>query len=180
VDAYNFLFFPGVVFHELSHLLACILLGVRVTKVKFWGTSEAFVQHEISTLWKNIGIALAPFGLSTFTAFTLIHIANTTSTLQLKIIAYYFAFSIAFHGFPSHVDVNNATKTFIASYKNFLSFKTGMLTGLVYWITLPILFLPTFIWLKIMKSFTRFRYLGATWFLALVILDTLFLSYAMI
>ena len=39
------LFFPGVVFHELSHYIACLAVGVKVQSVKLFGASEAFVEH---------------------------------------------------------------------------------------------------------------------------------------
>ena len=42
-----YIFYFGVIFHELMHLFTCILLGVKVKKVRF-GLKESYVQHEDS------------------------------------------------------------------------------------------------------------------------------------
>ncbi len=55
---FNVVLFPGVIFHEMSHFIACIILGVRITETKFWGLEEAHVKHEEPSLLKTADHAL--------------------------------------------------------------------------------------------------------------------------
>ncbi len=54
---------PGVIIHEMSHFLACILTGAKVTKVVVFDTSGGSVEHEkpkIPILGQLL-ISMAPF-----------------------------------------------------------------------------------------------------------------------
>jgi hypothetical protein len=37
---------PGVAIHELSHVLACLITGAKITKVRLWGPEGGEVQHQ--------------------------------------------------------------------------------------------------------------------------------------
>jgi hypothetical protein len=59
------LVFPGTVVHELSHYLACLLLGVRVHEVRLFAPQAngvlGWVAHERPDPLRRVLIALAPF-----------------------------------------------------------------------------------------------------------------------
>ncbi len=43
---YLFLVFPGVVIHELSHAVGCLITGAKITKIKFFSKKGGFVRHK--------------------------------------------------------------------------------------------------------------------------------------
>jgi hypothetical protein len=72
-----YFFFMGTVIHELSHLLGCILLFVRVGKVNFFGPKEdkngegytlGYVEHAVTDPFRGTLIGIAPiFGSALMT-----------------------------------------------------------------------------------------------------------------
>jgi hypothetical protein len=59
---YRFFVAPGVVVHELSHALGCIVMGAQITDINFWKANGGHVEHYPPKA-KLIGeaiIALAP------------------------------------------------------------------------------------------------------------------------
>lgn len=75
-----YVFFPGTVIHEASHLVACILLGVRVGRVNLFGPEPGvrggytlgYVEHARTGPLRGTLVGLAPvFGcaLCTYAAF---------------------------------------------------------------------------------------------------------------
>lgn len=112
------LFFPGVIIHELTHFLACILLGVRVTKIKL-GLKESYVQHLDAQNWKTILIALAPFMLSNIIAILIIVLTlKVRPTFYIFAILLWIAVTIIYHSVPSRKDINNVDKKIISVYKS--------------------------------------------------------------
>ena len=62
-------YMPGVVTHELSHHIFCIIFNVKVIKVCYYNfkDSSGYVRHEKPKhLYQDILIAVAPFFLNTF------------------------------------------------------------------------------------------------------------------
>ena len=62
-------YMPGVVTHELSHHIFCIIFKVKVIKVCYYNfkDSSGYVRHERPKhLYQDILIAVAPFFLNTF------------------------------------------------------------------------------------------------------------------
>jgi hypothetical protein len=72
-----YFFFMGTVIHELSHLLACIILWVRVGKVNFFGPKAdkdgegytlGYVEHAMTDPFRGTLIGIAPiFGCALMT-----------------------------------------------------------------------------------------------------------------
>ncbi len=102
----KYLFYPGVIFHELAHLISCFLLRVKVNKLKF-GLEESYVKHEKTGTIKMALIALSPIFLGTFFSFMLIQIAKTSNSVLLHIILFYFVLSILYNCIPSNQDTKN-------------------------------------------------------------------------
>ena len=64
--------FPGVIMHELAHMLFCLWTGTRVTKVRLFrfGNPAGYVIHEHpSSAWKTILIGVGPFFVNTIVGF---------------------------------------------------------------------------------------------------------------
>ena len=151
----HYALFPGMVFHELSHYIACIFCGVKVRKVKFFGTEEAYVAHEQPNAWKSIIITLAPFVLGNFFALLLLNAANEMlSEFNIFVIIYYwFAFALILYSFPSIQDAKNSFSTLINFYsKAILRGKKASMR--IFWlITFPFVFIPLVLLLGLMLLF---------------------------
>ncbi len=105
----NLLLFPGIIFHELSHYIACIFAGVKVKKLKL-SLDESFVAHESSIGSKSVLIATAPFLFGTILSLIFYYIGITAWVANdlLLIVWFWLGFSTAFHSFPSLDDTKNA------------------------------------------------------------------------
>jgi len=97
---YNILYFPGVLFHELAHLLMCLVLGVKVRQFKVSIRDiSGFVVHEVPrSIIMSILIGIAPIILAVLATYFLLDINH--------LIKYYFAYVILYHSFPSKEDTN--------------------------------------------------------------------------
>ncbi len=104
------LLFPGVIFHELAHYIACIFVGVEVHKVKLFDLKEAYVQHAAPGGRQSIAITLAPFALNNILGLWLLFYAHEFWAAQsiLAIPFYWLSVSLIFHSFPSVQDAMNA------------------------------------------------------------------------
>ncbi len=161
---YNIVFFPGMIFHEFSHLIACILFGVKVRKVKFFGLSEAYVIHEMPNAWQSALISLAPFILGNIFAFyffvysfNLLFFSNV-----IGFIFFWLAFSFAHYSFPSDHD----TKNILDAFKRFYSVrfaKGNIFIKLILMVSLPIVFFPLFLVLGLMLLFNSSYKLRILW-----------------
>lgn len=160
----NILFFPGMIFHEFSHMLACFLVGVKVKKVKFFGLNEAYVVHENPDALRSIIITLAPFILGNWIAFYFFtssfdQLANSN---PLGFIFLWLGFSLAHYSFPSFQDAKNTFN----SFKDFYAFrliKGNLLVRLIVLISIPFVFVPLFIILSVMLLFNYFYFLRLLW-----------------
>ncbi len=152
---WHYVFFPGMIFHELSHYIACIFCGVKVRKVKFFGTEEAYVAHEQPNVWQSIAITLAPFVLGNFFALLLLNAANAMllEPNLLILLYYWFAFALILYSFPSVQDAKNSFSTLINFYsKSVLHGKKAPMR--VFWlITFPFVFIPLVLMLGLMLLF---------------------------
>jgi hypothetical protein len=106
---YILLMFPGVVIHELFHLLGCFLTGAKVKKVKLFSKRGGFVKHKKAKLpiIGQVIISLAPlFG----------------GIIFLKIIFYYFNFDPTIFSISSII-----TAGFKFSIQNYRNWKFWLL-----------------------------------------------------
>ncbi|MDD4983887.1 MAG: M50 family metallopeptidase [Candidatus ainarchaeum sp.] len=111
------LFYPGVIIHEFTHFLACMLLGVKVTKVKF-GLKESYVQHHDVHDWKTIIIAIAPFLFSNIIATLGIWYAvKFRPEFYFFVIILWLAVTIIFQSVPSKKDIQNVDAKIVSIYK---------------------------------------------------------------
>ena len=112
------LFYPGVIIHEFTHFLACVLLGVKVTKIKF-GLKESFVQHHDVHDWKTIIIAIAPFLLSNIIAVLGIWYAvEFRPEFYIFAIILWLAVTVVFQSIPSKKDIENVDSKIGSIYRS--------------------------------------------------------------
>lgn len=107
--------FPGVIIHELAHVMFCKLTNTPVHEVCYFrlGNPAGFVVHERPTsVWKHILIGVGPFFLNTLLglafgiAAALMHVDFERLTAVSGVFMW-LAISIAMHSFPSTGDARS-------------------------------------------------------------------------
>jgi len=163
-------FFPGIVFHELSHVIACGLCGVSVSQVKWFGTDEAYVQHAKPNAWQGLVISIAPFLLGNLIGIALLQSAQNlvSSDVLLSIVLVWLGISLVLYSFPSKQDASNAFSSFTDFYKRHVIDKGSLLTRLVWLLTFPIFFVPVVIILGFILLFDAAFILRILWVIAVV------------
>ncbi len=161
---YSIIFFPGMIFHELSHLIACLLVGVKVKKVKFFGLSEAYVVHEKANALKSVIITLAPFILGNAIAFYFLSFSFRLLFFS-DISGFFFLWlglSFLYYCFPSDHDASNTFNAFKEFYSNNLV-KGNLIVKLLLVISIPFVFFPLFIILGLLILFNFSRLIRLFW-----------------
>ena len=124
-------YMPGVIIHELSHHIFCIIFSVKVIDVCYYNfkDSSGYVRHERPKhLYQDVLIAIAPFFLNTFLGSLVAYptIINKFSTLGLislnwqDILSMIISISIGMQAIPSKGDVLNIWNFIGKSDSNFL------------------------------------------------------------
>ena len=124
-------YMPGVVTHELSHHIFCIIFNVKVIKVCYYNfkDSSGYVRHERPKhLYQDVLIAVAPFFLNTFigglVAYpTIINKLQTSGLLNLNwqdILIMITSISIGMQAIPSKGDALSMWNFVGESDTNFL------------------------------------------------------------
>ena len=110
----NYIMFPGVMLHELSHALFAVITGAKVTEMKLFkkeGDSLGHVnfRHRGSTILiaiQKIFISAAPMFCGFFIVTGCWHVvAHTGVNIELKILLGYIGFSMFFHMTMSPQDI---------------------------------------------------------------------------
>lgn len=109
--------FIGIAIHEIAHIIACLLLGVRIRKVKVFSMSEGYVVHDESRSYKNIIISIFPFFFNIFLAFLGILLLKKELILIYKIIIIWISVSALFFSIPSRQDADNIFDSVKKSYR---------------------------------------------------------------
>ena len=124
-------YMPGVVTHELSHHIFCIIFNAKVIKVCYYNfkDSSGYVRHERPKhLYQDILIAIAPFFLNTFLGGLIAYptIINKLPTLGLlslnwrDILRMIISISIGMQAIPSKGDALSMWNFIGESDMNFL------------------------------------------------------------
>jgi hypothetical protein len=117
---YQIILFPGVILHELSHLIGCFITFTKVKQVKFFSQKGGFVIHEKSSFYflGNFIISIAPLIIGLFLSYQIIHLIYSPQGLRLRIssiIYLYFLVSIITTMLPSKTDILNSLPAYLAS-----------------------------------------------------------------
>ena len=166
-----YLFFPGMILHELAHYLACLVTGVKVKKVKLVGFHEAFVQHASAGAWKMVVITIAPFILNTVMAWLLLTEAKEqfTPNLLWALVLLWLAVSFLFYGFPSKADAGNSLRSITKTFMDRIFSKRNLAKSIVYLIMFPFIFIPIAFLLGIMLLFEYSVALRFVWIFLVIL-----------
>ena len=124
-------YMPGVVTHELSHHIFCIIFNAKVIKVCYYNfkDSSGYVRHERPKhLYQDVLIAVAPFFLNTFLGGLVVYptIINKLPTLGIlslnwqDILSIIISISIGMQAIPSKGDALSMWNFIGESNMNFL------------------------------------------------------------
>jgi len=163
---FRLLLYPGVILHELMHLVMCIFLGVKVKGIKF-GINESYVKHNDANALKIFLIALAPFMLGNLIAIYLISFSqnNFGQELILFLVFNWLSISFIFYSIPSKPDTKNVKESM---YKQMLGlWSKGIFEKLVTIFYFACLFVPAYILLEIIGLFDKFEALRVVLILVL-------------
>jgi len=109
----SLLTFPGVIAHELGHLMLCRLTGIKVYEYALLQLKNpmGFVAHENpQSVWKGFLISFGPFFLNSLLAVLLAIIWMFTPNALIGLFVLWLAFSIGAHAFPSTGDAKSLWK----------------------------------------------------------------------
>ena len=100
---------PGVVLHELGHLLFCLLAGVKVFRVKFFGFGKTagFVEHaEPDGFIQSLFISFGPLTLNSLVSLILFSQITPPYFTWLHALEIWIGFASALHAIPSNGDAH--------------------------------------------------------------------------
>lgn len=116
---YYVVLFPGVVLHETSHLLGCLITGAKIGDIEFFSKNGGHVMHSKPRL-KYVGtflISIFPLAIGASIVLILMPIifsgATNLSAILLKIIIFYLLTTVVITMFPSSKDFSNASLAYI-------------------------------------------------------------------
>jgi hypothetical protein len=157
---FRYLFYPGVIVHEFSHALACLVLGVKISKISF-GLKESYVKHETAGPIRMPLIALSPFYLGFVLGTLLFWFAKNqyVSNLILFFVLNYLGICILYNSIPSAQDTKNISIAIEDQVKK--DWKKGFLQKLLVIVKVPLLYLPIFLISQIVSIFDKFEILRA-------------------
>jgi len=112
----QYITFPGVIFHELGHVIFCKLAKVKIYRISYFkfGATLGFVEHEApQKLHQSFFISIGPLILNSiicliFTAIFFRTLFVSVSHVDLLILVFWWiGFSAGVHAFPSVDDIEN-------------------------------------------------------------------------
>lgn len=112
----SILTFPGIIVHEISHLVCCRMLGVKVHKVCYFrfGNPAGYVAHDLPGAPQQIVVGFGPFFVNTIIGLMLgltCGIARHRFGVSLlswpMILLPWLTVSVAMHAFPSTGDARS-------------------------------------------------------------------------
>lgn len=161
--------FPGVIMHELSHYIACIITGTNVSKFKI-GFNEAYVKHAKPNSWKMIMISIAPFIIGHALGLIALNEAFLRfDDIFLSLILFWLFLSFIYHSFPSDQDAKNAFNVTIQGFKSTVFGNHSVIIKIIYIILFPFIILPLGVILGIMALFSYIASLRILWILLILL-----------
>lgn len=114
--------FPGVILHELSHIIGCIIAFAPIKSFKLFSTSGGWVKHAESKIpfLGALLISLFPLAVGLLLIFAivtqkdiLLNFKQNYHSIGLLIVSVYFMLAIILTMLPSMEDLKNATVSLI-------------------------------------------------------------------
>ena len=117
------LFYVGVIFHELSHYITCLMVGIKPEQIKVKWRNEKFGFRSphgsvrlsrIPTFLQALVVSIAPLCFSTWLIFGLLYgvVLNSIFDPIIKVIAIFLIVSLFLTAAPSSVDLQMITRSF--------------------------------------------------------------------
>lgn len=106
---YSLLTAPGVILHELGHLIFCLLAGVKIYRVKLFGfgTIAGFVEHaEPSGFIQSLLISFGPLTLNSLVSLILFSQITSPYLTWLHALEVWIGLVSALHSIPSTGDAH--------------------------------------------------------------------------
>ena len=116
---YYLLLFPGIIFHELSHTIACLITLTRIKSLKLFSKTGGFVIHDKPRfLAISFFISAAPIISGTLVIYFSIRYLHSNSISSMinvsSIFLLYLLSSILITMLPSKQDILNAFSVYLA------------------------------------------------------------------
>jgi hypothetical protein len=131
----HILFFPGIMLHESAHAIACLLLGVKIKKIKFIDKSGGYVVHEDSKDYKIIVISLFPFIFNIFISIVCASLIRLTENPFHIFLLIWIGVGSLFFCVPSDQDTDNSLSAIKRTYTKKQKW---------WWLLLKVIFSPFF------------------------------------
>ncbi len=109
--------FIGITIHELAHIFACLILGVKIKNIQIFSFNEGYVVHNESRSYKNIIISIFPFFFNLLIAYLGILLLKQEISLLYQIIIIWISISAIFFSIPSKQDASNIFASIKKSYR---------------------------------------------------------------
>lgn len=100
---------PGVILHEIGHMVFCFFGNVKVFRVKLFGfgNPRGFVEHaEPETFIASTLITFGPLTFNTLISLVLFSLIQTPYWKPLNLVWIWVAFLSSLHAIPSHGDAH--------------------------------------------------------------------------
>lgn len=154
-----------MVVHEFSHVLGCLITRVKIHRVQWFGTTEAFVQHDKPGASAGLVISMAPFIIGNALGFWFLHGAMGLFAQRhwLAVVFLWIGASTVLLSFPSLQDAQNTVQSFSDSYRKKLFGKNSLVAKLFWLVSVPFVFLPLFVLLAVFVLFNYFFVLRLGW-----------------
>lgn len=110
------IFFIGITVHESAHLLACLLLGVKVKKAKLFSLSQGYVLHQEDRSYKNIIIGMFPLFFNLGIALLGVLVLKKEIGVLGSVLVAWVSLASIFYALPSSQDANNVFESLKKSY----------------------------------------------------------------
>ncbi|PIT88534.1 MAG: hypothetical protein COU29_02005 [Candidatus Magasanikbacteria bacterium CG10_big_fil_rev_8_21_14_0_10_36_32] len=160
---YSIITAPGVVIHELSHTIFCLLSGVKIYKINLFkfGRIAGYVVHdEPKKVYQSFLISFGPLFINSFLALCLFSQIIPPYLNLLNIIYFWLGGAIALHAIPSTGDAQALFKA----------------TNHGFWKNPTVLIIYPFILLLYILNFFRRLHLDIIYFILLLWLGNIYLK----
>ena len=162
----RYLFYPGVILHEFAHLITCIFLNVKVSKLKF-GLKESYVKHNSTGPIRMSLIALAPFYFGFVVSYLIILFSKNLGFLYFLFFNY-LAFAFLYNSIPSIQDIKNIVSAIKESIQK--DWKKSFSRKLLLLLKIPLIFLPIYVCAKLIGLFDKYELLRIIYVILVFIL----------
>jgi len=163
------LFFPGITIHELGHATACVLLGVKIKKIKLFSFTDGYVIFDDSKSYNNIIISIFPFFFNIAFAILSAFLIKNGTNLILSILLIWLSMSALFFCVPSKQDAKNVFDAIKKTYTESQPIYMWLLKIILLPLTLLLLIISVFFWLFDNSFIFRVLLIGI-WFYFLIII----------